>query len=120
MSDQKTKLIIKMFQKSLTQLFYFSSKEQLIKEILLKTIKPTRLEIVNESHKHSRGADTHFNMLIVSESFKDLSKVQQHQLVYSSLGSTMKEIHALTMTCYSEEPENPKAWSLGCFHSKSK
>jgi stress-induced morphogen len=58
--------------------------------------------------------------MIVSEKFRGLSKVQQHQLVYASLGNFMKNIHALTITCYPEEPEKAKAWSLGCFHGKPK
>jgi BolA protein len=76
------------------------------------------LEIVNESKRHSRGDETHFNVLIVSERFKGLSKVKQHQLVYSEVSDLMKEIHALTLTCHSEQPENTEAWSLGCFHKK--
>lgn len=59
-------------------------------------------------------------MLIVSHHFKNLTKVQQHQLVYSALGSLMKEIHALTITCYPEEQQDAEAWSLDCFHKKAK
>lgn len=80
------------------------SMEHSLRTAITAKINPTRLEITNESHLHSRGTDTHFNMLIVSEKFKNLSKVQQHKLVYESLGTLMKEVHAVTMTCYSEEP----------------
>lgn len=30
----------------------------------------------------------------------------------------MKQIHALTLTCHSEESNDLEAWSLGCFHKK--
>lgn len=69
---------------------------------------------------HSRGKDTHFNLLVVSPQFKGLTKVQQHQLVYKSLGPIMQNIHALTLACYPEQTEEVKAWSLGCFHGKPK
>ena len=59
---------------------------------------------MNESKRHSKGEETHFNILIVSEKFKNLSKVKQHQLIYSELGDFMKQIHALTITCHAEHP----------------
>lgn len=79
--------MIKLYQ---TILFRASTVETAIKQAIQSNLNPKRLDITNESHRHSRGTDTHFNILIVSDQFKDLSKVKQHQLVYSSLGSLMK------------------------------
>lgn len=46
----------------------------------------------------------HFQALIVSGEFKDKNTVQQHQLVYKSLGDRMKqEIHALSMKTFTPE-----------------
>ena len=90
-----------MFVNYLRTASRFSTIATNLNAAITDSLKPTKLEITNESHRHSRGTDTHFNVLIVSEKFKNLSKVQQHQLVYSSLGPLMKEIHALTLTCYS-------------------
>lgn len=46
----------------------------------------------------------HFQALIVSAEFKDKNTVQQHQLVYKSLGDRMKqEIHALSMKTFTPE-----------------
>jgi acid stress-induced BolA-like protein IbaG/YrbA len=46
-----------------------------------------------------RGDGHHFEALIVSSAFENLSKVRRHQLVYSALGERMREeIHALSMT----------------------
>jgi acid stress-induced BolA-like protein IbaG/YrbA len=49
-----------------------------------------------------RGDDgTHFEATIVSPAFEGKRMVQQHQLVYASLGDRMKaEIHALGMKTY--------------------
>ena len=46
----------------------------------------------------------HFHALIVSGEFKGKNMIQQHQLVYKSLGDRMKqEIHALSMKTLTPE-----------------
>ena len=50
-------------------------------------------------HVDVRGDGQHWEAVIVSEAFEGLSRVRQHQLVYSALGERMREeIHALSMT----------------------
>ncbi len=47
---------------------------------------------------------THFQAVIVSEQFAGKNMVQQHQLVYSTLGELMgREIHALSMQTMTPE-----------------
>lgn len=47
---------------------------------------------------------THFGAIIVSEEFAGKSMVQQHQLVYSTLGEKMgTDIHALSIQTYTPE-----------------
>lgn len=49
-------------------------------------------------HVEVSGDGRHFEAVIVSEQFRGLSKVRQHQLVYGVLGERMREdIHALSM-----------------------
>ncbi|QEL65918.1 BolA family protein/stress-induced morphogen [Oryzomicrobium terrae] len=45
------------------------------------------------------GDGRHFQALIVSDAFKGLSRVRQHQLVYQTLGATMHDdlVHALAL-----------------------
>ncbi len=52
-----------------------------------------------------RGDGDHFDAVVVSEEFSGLTMVQQHQLVYRTLGDRMGgEIHALALkTCTPEE-----------------
>ncbi|HQU98884.1 MAG TPA: BolA/IbaG family iron-sulfur metabolism protein [Nitrosomonas sp.] len=46
----------------------------------------------------------HFQAYIVSKQFRGKSMVQQHQLVYKSLGDRMKQdIHALSMRTFTPE-----------------
>ena len=57
------------------------------------------------SHVEIEGDDgTHFAGLIVSEEFAGKSMVQQHQLVYGTLGEKMgTDIHALSIQTYTPE-----------------
>jgi acid stress-induced BolA-like protein IbaG/YrbA len=46
----------------------------------------------------------HFNALIVSAQFSGKNTVQQHQMVYQSLGDKMKQdIHALSIKTFTPE-----------------
>ncbi|SEG11815.1 BolA family protein [Nitrosomonas ureae] len=56
-------------------------------------------------HVWVEGDDgVHFHALIVSPEFNGKNVVQQHQLVYKSLGDKMKqEIHALSMKTLTPE-----------------
>ncbi len=61
-------------------------------------------------HVEVSGDGHHWEALIVSEAFRDKSKVQQHQLVYRALGDRMREeIHALSMRTLTPDQwsENP-------------
>ena len=75
-----------------------------IKEILIKDFNPSVLKIVNESYMHSvpKNAETHFKLVIVSDSFINISQVKRHQIIYKSLEDIMKQIHALSINSYDE------------------
>lgn len=50
------------------------------------------------------GDGRHFSAVVVSEAFAGKSMVQQHQLVYKTLGDRMGgEIHALSIRTYTPE-----------------
>ena len=56
------------------------------------------------THLEVRGDGAHFEAVIVSPAFAGLARVRQHQLVYATLGSRMRdEIHALSMKTFSPE-----------------
>ena len=56
-----------------------------------------------------QGEDgVHFEAVVVSESFRGLSTVKQHQMVYRALGPRMgTDIHALQLKTYT-----PEEWSV--------
>ncbi|TWT20236.1 BolA family transcriptional regulator [Luteimonas marina] len=66
----------------------------------LQALSPAHLEVLDESHMHSRGLETHYKAIIVGETFAGKRAVQRHQLVYRTLGPLMQEIHALALHTY--------------------
>ena len=82
-----------------------------IENILNESFSPQVISVTNESHMHNvpDGSESHFKLLVVSDSFIDLSLVKRHQLVYKCLKAEMKLIHALSMHLYtkSEYDLNP-------------
>jgi BolA family transcriptional regulator, general stress-responsive regulator len=80
------------------------SVEATIREKLLGTFQPTRLEVINESHLHAghRGSpgtgESHFRVLMVSAQFAGKSRLQRHRLVNEVLATELKgNVHALAL-----------------------
>ena len=69
------------------------SPEQII-EMIKKNLPDAEVEI-----KDLRGDNNHYHAKIKSKSFKGLSKIKQHQLVYKALGTHMgSTLHALMLS----------------------
>ncbi|MEN1957128.1 BolA family protein [Luteimonas changyuni] len=66
----------------------------------LRALSPSHLDLLDESHMHSRGLETHYKATVVSEAFAGLSPVRRHQAVYAAVGGLMAEIHALALHTY--------------------
>jgi len=66
-------------------------------------LEPQHLEVLDESHMHSRGLETHYKAVIVSPQFAGLNAVRRHQKVYASLGELMGQLHALALHTYTPE-----------------
>lgn len=63
-----------------------------------------KLILENESHMHGgSNPESHFKMTLVSNDFKDLTKVKRHQQVYKSLTEVMPKFHALALFTFSDE-----------------
>ena len=65
-----------------------------IKELILASIPDAVVEI-----KDLAGDDNHYAATVTSKTFKNISKVNQHKLVYNALGGRMGGVlHALSLT----------------------
>ena len=69
----------------------------------LATLQAQHLELLDESHMHSRGLETHYKAVIVSEQFAGLNAVKRHQKVYAAVGELMGQIHALALHTYTPD-----------------
>jgi len=93
-------------------------KQQKIERLVKDGFSPTHMELVNESFMHSvpEGSESHFKLVLVSDSFSGLRSVARHQKVYAVLGDMMQQIHALALHTYTLEewvklgaaPESPR------------
>lgn len=75
---------------------------QAIEANLRRAFDPTRLSIVDESHRHAGHAgarpegESHFRVEIVSNAFAGKSRVERQRMVYAALAEEMaRDIHAL-------------------------
>lgn len=81
-----------------------------IEKKLREGLAPSRLDIIDESHRHAghAGADprgeTHFRIEIVAGAFSGKSRVARQRLVYEILADELKDhVHALALTTLTPE-----------------
>ncbi|KPY91703.1 BolA protein [Pseudomonas syringae pv. spinaceae] len=72
-------------------------------ESALALLQPQHLQVLDESHMHSRGQQTHYKAVLVSDQFQGLNSVKRHQKVYAMLGALMGEFHALALHTYTPD-----------------
>ncbi len=72
----------------------------------LNALQPEHLQVLDESHMHSRGQQTHYKAVVVSPLFVGLNAVRRHQKVYATLGELMDQFHALALHTYTPEEWN--------------
>ncbi len=66
-------------------------------------LSPEHLEVLDESHMHARGTQTHYKAIIVSERFEGLPLIRRHQAVHAALGDLIGQFHALALHTYTPE-----------------
>ena len=83
-----------------------------IRTKLSQGLHPTRLDIIDESHRHAGHAgarpegESHFQVAIVSSAFAGQSRVARQRLVYGLLAEELRtDIHALSLTTLTPEED---------------
>ena len=80
------------------------SRQQVIETRLREAFSTEYLEVLNESHAHSAGQDTHFKVVMVSPAFAGIRSLARHQKVYGLLQDEMAQgLHALALHLYTPE-----------------
>ena len=76
----------------------------LITQKLTEAFAPQSLKVLDESHQHKGhaghrpGGQTHFRVYIVSELFKNMTRVQRHRLINEALADELAgSVHALAI-----------------------
>jgi len=75
-----------------------------IQDKLQAAFEPSRLEVVDDSARHSghagarEGGESHFNVLIEADAFAGTAKVARQRMVYSALADELAgPVHALSI-----------------------
>jgi len=83
------------------------SLERQLREKLMIGLEPVRLDVINESEKHaghrsSPGTgESHFRVLVVSEKFAGVSRVDRHRMVNQLIAAELAAgVHALALSTH--------------------
>lgn len=74
-----------------------------IEEKLRTAFSPVHLEVHDESYRHNvpAGAESHFKVVIVSDSFNDQRFLTRHRAIYGVLADELAgSVHALALHSY--------------------
>jgi len=74
--------------------------QTIIKTRISEALKPTHLEVVDESHMHNvpEGAQSHFKVVVVSNQFEGKNLVSRHRMVNALLKDAFDQgLHALAL-----------------------
>lgn len=80
--------------------------QQTIEDKITATLEPAYLEVVNESHMHHvpPGSESHFKVVVVSDSFDGQSRVARHQTLNRLLADELAGgVHALSLQTHTAE-----------------
>jgi stress-induced morphogen len=77
----------------------------------LKVFNPELLVVVNESsmHKVPKGSETHFRIVVVSQQFEGVERLDRHRLIYDLFVDERKNdgLHAIAIWTFT-----PGEWAL--------
>jgi BolA protein len=95
----------------------FMSKQEQIQEKISNAIACKHINLINESHMHSKGTDSHFKVIVVSVEFAGKRLLQRHGEINEILKDELaNHFHALAIHTYTphefteqggEAPDSP-------------
>ena len=81
-----------------------------IENLILKIIKPEFLSVIDVSEQHrghknfKEGVESHFEIIIVSEKFINLSRIERHRMVNRILKEEfLSDLHSVIIKTYTTE-----------------
>ena len=85
--------------------------QETIENKITEALSPSYLTVMNESYMHSvpPGSESHFKLVVVTDSFDGVPRVRRHQTVNGILKDELAgPLHALSMETLT--PEEKKYW----------
>lgn len=86
-----------------------------IKEKIISSISVIDINIIDESEKHANHYFTsdstmpsHIKLILVSNDFINMNRLERHKLVYKILDDEISSIHAISLQLYTESEYNLK------------
>ena len=86
------------------------NRKERIENSLNKAFNPIFLRVIDDSSAHvghagaRDGGESHYKVEIVSDMFKNMSRIEKHRLVYAALAEEMTQgIHALNIQASAPE-----------------
>jgi len=81
-----------------------------IRDKLSRALAPEFIELVDDSGRHAGhagaqpGGETHFNLVVVAESFTGLGRVARQRMIYAALAEELAgPVHALAIRALTPE-----------------
>ena len=81
-----------------------------IENLILKNYKPEFFSVLDVSEQHrghqnfKEGVESHFEIIIVSEKFKNLNRIERHRMVNHSLKDEfLSDLHSVIIKTYTVE-----------------
>ncbi len=81
-----------------------------IEHLILKTLKPEFLSVTDVSAQHrghqnfKEDVESHFEIIIVSERFTNLSRIERHRMVNHTLEEEfLSDLHSVILKTYTSE-----------------
>ncbi len=74
--------------------------QEQITQTLSNALRPTHLDVINESGMHNvpKGSETHFKVVAVSDQFSEQSLVNRHRMINALLAEQLAgDVHALSL-----------------------
>lgn len=81
------------------------TRDARIHQTITEALAPDFIEVFNESNRHQRpGTETHYKVTVVSDKFKDLTRINRHRLINELCKPEFNTgLHALSMHLYTSE-----------------
>lgn len=79
---------------------------QIINDIVVDSLAPVHLDIINESNNHNvpANSETHFKVVVVSDNFIGESLVKRHRTMNKLLAEQLAgPVHALSLHTHTEQ-----------------